>query len=168
VYYTGAAQHPPNQVKFDFYYMHCLNSSIFFTSFLKQKWLSNANKIRLLEWKVRTDLALYASRRAPELHIDEITNYKSKQNSSWEELFKRVSAFPDDGHASKFVRALANGEQVCKPYENLDGFLIKGGMWKTLANMVVDSVEAGQPTWVRSCGFEEAWKDIPERAQARL
>lgn len=111
---------------------------------------------------------MYASRRAPQLRLDEITNYKSQHGNSWEELFKRVNAFSDDGHTSKFVRALANGEKVCKRYEHLEGFVVKGDMWKILGNMVLDSVEAGQPTWVRSCGFEEAWEGIPERAHARL
>ena len=31
-YYTGGAQRPDRAVKFDFYYMHCMNSSIFFAS----------------------------------------------------------------------------------------------------------------------------------------
>ena len=46
--------------------------------------------------------------------------------------------------------------------------MIKGEMWKTLGNMVVDSVEAEGPTWVRGCGFDEAWKSVPERESAKL
>ena len=64
---------------FDFYYMHCVNSSIFFSAFLAAPWLSTANKARLLEWKGRNDLAMYASRHCPDLLLDEITDYKPKQ-----------------------------------------------------------------------------------------
>lgn len=168
VYYTGAAQRPPHHVKFDFYYIHCVNSSIFFSTFLRTSFITRANKVRLLEWKVRVDLAMYASRKSPQLLLDEITKYRSKQDGSWDASIKRVNALSDDGHASKLVRALAHGEQVCKPYEGKDGFVIKGDMWRTLAQMAVDSVEAGGPTWVRSCGFDEAWKEVPEKETVKL
>ena len=46
-----------------------------------------------------------------------------------------------------------------------DGFEIKGDMWLKVGNMVVDSVEGEGPTWVRSCGFEEAWKEVPMRGE---
>lgn len=150
--------------------MHCINSSIFFSSFLEQPWLSPANKVRLLEWKVRADLALYASRGCPKLLIDEITSYKPKHgvDAPWEDVFERVRALPDDGHASKFVRALAHGKKTCKPWEGEDGFLIKGDMWRLLGHMVIDSVEDTETDFVRNAGFDEAWKDIPLREGAKL
>ncbi|EON62989.1 hypothetical protein W97_02215 [Coniosporium apollinis CBS 100218] len=168
IYYTGAAQHPPHQIKFDFYYMHCTNSSIFFSAFLSAPWLSTASKRRLLEWKGRNDLAMYASRRAPDLLLDEITNYKPKEPTAdktdpWGPIFERVGRHEDDGHAAKLVRALAHGQVISAPYEEKDGFRIKGGMWLQLGHMAIDSVEAGEPHWVRSAGFEEAWEKIPER-----
>ena len=120
-YFTGAAQNPPKQVKFDFYYMHCMNCSIFFSSFLAQDWLSTSNKIRLLEWKGRLDLAMYASRRSPKLLLNEITDYSPKQPSDgWEEIFKRVDQHNDDGHAAKLIRALAHGQQVSGPFEEAE------------------------------------------------
>ncbi|KAH8693204.1 hypothetical protein BGW36DRAFT_386132 [Talaromyces proteolyticus] len=164
VYFTGAAQHPPHQIKFDFFNIHAVNLSIFFCSFLRQSWLSIPNKIRLLEWKIRMDLAMYASPRPPKLLLDEIANYKSKKDSSWEDIFKRVKTYHDDGHACKLVRALANGEQVCKKYEHKDGFVIKGDMWRKLGNMAIDSVEAGSPDYVRS----GAWSSVPLRDQSRI
>lgn len=167
-YFTSAAQRPPHIPKFDFFYMHCVNSSIFFSSFLSQPWLSVSNKVRLLEWKVRLDLAMYASRGSPELLLDEVEDYRSKKDSSWDEVIKRVNMLPDDGHASKIIRALAHGEQVCKPYEQKDGFRIKGDHWLKLGNMAIDSVQAGEPTWVRSAGFEQAWDDVPMREEVRL
>ncbi|KAF1998184.1 hypothetical protein P154DRAFT_547018 [Amniculicola lignicola CBS 123094] len=174
-FYTGAAQHPPKQVKFDFFYMHSVNCSIFFTTFLAAPWLSTSNKIRLLEWKVRSDLTMYASRGSPPLYLSEILNYQSTQNSSWPELFKRIRMFEDDGHASKLVRALANGEKVCAKFEpretdwSLESereegkWLVKGDVWRVLGNMVVDSVENGEPHWVRNAGMEKAWEHINDR-----
>lgn len=168
VYYTTTAQYPPKQIKFDFFYMHCVNASIFFSSFLKSNFLSPENKVRLLEWKVRTDLAMYASRGSPNLDLSQITSYRAGKNSTWEQVFQRANRFGDDGHASKFIRAIANGQQACKPFEGKEGFPIKANMWQTLGNMVIDSVEAGEPTWVRSCGFDEAWQNVPERESSKL
>ncbi|KAH0840397.1 Oxidoreductase AflY [Fonsecaea pedrosoi] len=168
VYFTGAAQKPTKQVKFDFFYMHCVNSSIFFSAFLKEPWLKTEDKCRLLEWKGRLDLALYVSRGCPELLIDEIKNYRPKKSSDgWTEIIRRVDRFPDDGHASKLVRAIANSEQVSKQYESQgdDVFPIKGDMFLKLAHMAIDSVEASEPTWVRSTGFDQAWEKVPARAK---
>jgi hypothetical protein len=107
---------------------------------------------------------MYASPRPPKLLLDEITNYKSKKDSSWEDIFKRVKTYHDDGHACKLVRTLANGEQVCKKYEDKDGFVIKGDMWRKLGNMAIDSVEAGSPDYIRG----GAWSSVPLRDQSRL
>lgn len=111
---------------------------------------------------------MYASRRAPDLLLDEITNYKPKQPTAdkadpWGPIFERVGRHEDDGHAAKLIRALAHGQVISAPYEEKDGFRIKGGMWLQLGHMAIDSVEAGAPHWVRSAGFEEAWGEIPER-----
>ncbi|ORY19300.1 hypothetical protein BCR34DRAFT_621122 [Clohesyomyces aquaticus] len=170
IYYTSAAQHPPHIPKFDFYYMHCVNGSIFFSSFLNQSWLSTTNKARLLQWKVWIDLAMYASRQSPALLLDEITNYHPKAGNAagWEDVFERARKFEDDGHLSKLVRALAHGEKFCKEYEGREGFLVKGDMWRKLGHMAIDSVEAGEPHWVRSAGFAQAWDGVPLREEARL
>ncbi|KAK4615670.1 Baeyer-Villiger oxidase ptaJ [Fulvia fulva] len=163
-YYTGGAQKADKAVKFDFYYIHCLNSSIFFASFLKQDWLSDANKVRLLEWKIRLDLAMYASRKAPEIRLGDIQNYQPKKPSGWDAVQDRVCDIDDDGHASKLVRAIANGGQICAPYEGKDGFRLKGNDWLSLAHMAIDSVELPGDRWVRSAGFDEAWEKVPLRA----
>jgi hypothetical protein len=154
--------------------MHCVNSSIFFTRFLQLPKLSTANKIRLLEWKGRNDLAMYVSRGAPALLLGEIKNYKPKQPSAvgtdpWPTIIQRVDRFEDDGHASKLIRALAHGKRVCKKWEDKnDSFMIRGDMWDQIGHMVIDSVEANGPRWVRSAGFDEAWKEIPERKPSML
>jgi hypothetical protein len=115
--------------------MHCANSSIFFSTFINLPWLSTHNKVRLLEWKGRLDLAMYASRRSPGILMDEITNYKPKNPSGWDSVFERVTNHIDDGHSAKLVRAIAHGEQACKKYEGSEAFPIKGDMWLQLGHM---------------------------------
>ncbi|KAF1991240.1 hypothetical protein K402DRAFT_389419 [Aulographum hederae CBS 113979] len=174
-YFTGGAQHPPNQIKFDFYYMHSINAALFFPRFLHHPstdFISPAAKIRLLEWKSRNDLAMYASRAAPALLVDEITDYQPKTPGTWDRLFDRVNEISDDGHVSKLVRALATGEDVCEPFQEKKAgeidWRIRGDMWLQLGHMVVDSTEGSDTRWVRSAGFDEAWENIPKRDEARL
>jgi hypothetical protein len=168
-YFTACAQKPPHRVKFDFYYMHCANASIFFSAFNAQDWIADKDKRRLLEWKGRLDLAMYASRLAPELLLNEISDYNSVSAGTGD-AFKRVRAIPDDGHAAKLVRAFAHGAVVCKPYEAKGEFKIKQSHWEKMGDMVVDSVEGigEEANWIRSAGFEEAWEKIPKRLEAQL
>ncbi|KAF3045941.1 hypothetical protein E8E12_008299 [Didymella heteroderae] len=169
VYFTAAAQRPPHQVKFDFYYMHCVTSSIF-SNFLSSAndFLTLATRRRLLEWKVRNDIVMYASRHSPPLLLSEITDYEPKADSDWDKIISRVNKLEDDGHASKVIRALANGQISCQPYEDKPGFVIKGDAWRKIGHMAIDSVEAGEPHWTRSCGFDQAWADVPLRDGAKL
>jgi len=145
IYYTAAAQRPPKQVKFDFYYMHCVNSSIFFPTFNKQSWLSTANKVRLLQWKGYLDLAMYASRRSPPLLLEEISTYVpaklEKGEGEWPGIFERLWEFKDDGHAIKLGRAVRNGELTAGKHGDVEWERIKGFMWEKIGNMVIDSVE---------------------------
>ncbi|KAK4546135.1 hypothetical protein LTR36_002272 [Oleoguttula mirabilis] len=164
-YYTAGAQRADKMIKYDFYYMHCVNCSIFFSAFLKQDWLSDANKVRLLEWKVRNDLAMYASRKSPDIRIDDIRDYRPKQPSGWDEIEDRVCRLDDDGHASKLVRALAHGERICQPYDDREEFRIKHDDWLQMGHMAIDSVEEPSANWVRSAGFDEAWENVPARPQ---
>ncbi|KAF2175260.1 hypothetical protein K469DRAFT_724201 [Zopfia rhizophila CBS 207.26] len=97
-------------VKFDFWNIHAVNFSIFFYLFLRQLWLLIPNKIRLLKWKICINLAMYTSPRLSKLLLNKITNYKSKKDSSWEDIFKRVKTYHDNGYTYKLVRALINSE----------------------------------------------------------
>ena len=117
--------------------MHAINCAIFFPKFLEQSWISPANKVRLLEWKVRLDLALFISRGSPDLNLDEISGYRPNkpEQADWQALFDRVNVIDDDGHTSKFIRTLANGEKVCQPWEEKRDFRIKGKDWLQMANM---------------------------------
>ena len=118
------------------------------------------------------DLAMYASRKCPTPRFDEVRLYEAKQSSSsgWHGIQERVCGFPDDGHASKLVRALAHGQMICKPYEHEDAFRVKHDDWLMMGHMAIDSVENTQKfenlgRWVRSAGFEKAWEKVPTRAQ---
>lgn len=172
-YFAGAAQHASHkkQQKFDFFYMHCMNCSIFYSAFIDPKndsWLKDKDRARLLQFKGWSDIAMYVSRGAPELFIDEIKNYPPKQpNDGWAEIFTRVDALTDDGHASKLVRALANGEKACAEFEDDEGkyWPVKGDMWLKLGHMAIDSVEGASSKWARNVGFEQAWENVPDRSQ---
>ena len=170
-YFTLCSQRPGKSPKIDFFYMHAMNCSIFYTAIMRQDWISADNKKRLLEWKVRMDLALYASRGCPKLDLGRVKDYIGikGEDETWEDLFHRANKYEDDGHLSKLIRALGNGGVVCKEYEGEDGFLIIGDMWRKGAQMVMDSVEGCErengsrgPRWVRSTGFAEAWDKVPD------
>jgi hypothetical protein len=79
------------------------------------------------------------------------------------ELFPRLHAIEDDGHIIKLARAIAVCSQVSKKFEDKPWAKIKGDdVWLKLMYLVLDSVEgkgSGQKEkWVRSAGFDEAWK----------
>jgi len=135
-YYTSAAQRPDKNVKFDFFYIHCLNSSIFFSKIIRLPFLTKQTKLRLLEWKGRLDLLMYVSRASPNLLLDEVTRYPVK--NEWSAVFSRSVTHPsDDGHLVKMVRALAHGQKVCQSYESLGPQVmpISGDMWLRIGNM---------------------------------
>ncbi|OTA23541.1 hypothetical protein BTJ68_12650 [Hortaea werneckii EXF-2000] len=164
-YYTAGAQREGKAIKWDFYYMHCVNCSIFYSAFLKADWISEANKCRLLEWKVWNDLAMYASRKCPDIRLDLVRNHQPTQPSGWDPIQDRACAIEDDGHTSKLIRALAHGQNVCRKYEARDEFRVKHDDWLQMAHSVIDSVDVGDSRWVRSAGFDEAWENVPARAQ---
>lgn len=159
------------QVKFDFYYMHNTNCSVFWPSFNNLTFLTKAHKVRLLQRKAYIDLAMYASRRSPKLHLEEITKYVPAatlpDQTSWDDIFQRLFKYSldgkDDGHAIKLGRAVRNGQQISKKWEGKEEFRVKGEMWEKIANMVIDSVEDDGVTWVRSAGFDKAWEDYHDR-----
>lgn len=135
--------------------MHCVNSSIFWSTFNALPYITPEQKARLLEWKGRLDLAMYASRRSPKLYLEEVATYVPKElergEAEWNGIFGRLFKANDDGHAVKLARAVAHAEKVCGAWENSEWARIKGFMWEKIGNMVVDSVEDEGATWyVRS------------------
>ncbi|KAJ5260425.1 hypothetical protein N7505_009806 [Penicillium chrysogenum] len=153
VYYTGAAQRLTGKMKLDFFLIHCVNSSIFFSKIINLSALNQRSKMRMLEWKGRIDLLMYTSRGTPDPLLDEVANYPLK--GDWSQIFARSIAHPSDGgHLAKLTRALAHGQKVCQAYER------NGDMWLRIGNIAVDSTvhERSKPMWVRSTGFDEAWE----------
>lgn len=172
VFYTAAAQHPPKAIKIDFFFMHCVNASIFWPTFNALSWISDENKCRLLEWKGRLDLVMYVSRGTPPLLKEEIEAYTAETDKdvTWGQLGERLYKITnDDGHAIKLLRALGTAEQVCK---GLEGGKVQKEQWLGIGRMVVDSVEAvqgsDQSPWARSVGFDKAWDDVKERPKSSL
>jgi hypothetical protein len=121
--------------------MHAHNASIFLPTYLSQAWLPAAAKARLLEWKARHDLVLYASRRSPALRIDDVRSYAAKDKAAatnpWLGIVARAIGLADDGHTAKFVRACMSGERVCAEYQDHEqhGFVVRGDMWIRIAQM---------------------------------
>lgn len=170
-YSTLAAQRPTKRVKLDFFLIHDLNCSVFFPSFIRADWLSAEDKIRLLEWKARGDLAQYIARGSPALDYSEITSYTPLSlreggagADGWTDVFQRICNHPDDGHASKVIRALAHGEQACGNVQGKD-WKVQKGDWITMGHMAVDSVQGDDSDWVRSTGFDKAWDKVMDRKE---
>ncbi|KAJ5949017.1 hypothetical protein N7454_002324 [Penicillium verhagenii] len=150
VYYTSAAQRRDKEVKIDFFFIHNLNSSIFFSTLMDLPLLGQKLKCRLLEWKGRLDLLTY-------------------RGKTGEAVISQSVAHPhDDGHLAKLVRAVAHGQNVCRLFEKKAAMPISGDMWLKIGNMAVDSTDGcgtNVAMWIRSTGFDEAWEDISERAR---
>ncbi|KAK0651821.1 hypothetical protein B0T16DRAFT_87862 [Cercophora newfieldiana] len=148
------AKHP----KFDFFLIHHVNAAPVFATINKLDWIPEETKVRMLEWKVRMDLLQYAARGAPELKGGVLEGYVPKAGKG-EEVVSRLYDFEDDGHAVKLARAALVCRELCEWYEDREWMVIKGEeLWGRVFGLIVDSVEAPGPNWVRGCGFEEAWK----------
>ncbi|KAL2194786.1 hypothetical protein P885DRAFT_42084 [Corynascus similis CBS 632.67] len=162
---AGAAQREGRKRKIDFFYMHTVTSSIFFTVLIRQDWIKLEDRARLVEWKARLDLAWYAVCRCPLLDASAISAYSNPESDSmdWEAVFHAVIQEHDDGHAAKFIRALKNGERAGELYEQgewAEYFPMKGDMWLRLARMCQDTT-GGLPTdlkWVPFTGFDQPWQ----------
>lgn len=166
VYYSVTSQHPPNVPTLDFFYIHSITLSVHFPSFLTHPALSPEARVRFLEWKVRWDLANYASRGAPPLLADELDAYVPKTPvKQWSDLINRINHFvhPEDGgHAVKTIRGIANGWALCKKLGK--SYRLKDEeAWLRAGAFCMDSFEDEGPLWIRGAGFDEAWKHVPLR-----
>ncbi|RYP41573.1 hypothetical protein DL767_000915 [Monosporascus sp. MG133] len=172
-YFAGAAQRPGKARKIDFFYMHNVTSSIFLTVLTRQPWIPTEDKVRLVEWKARLDLAWYATCGAPELHVEDIKDYKGQASADWDwnKLFSVINSTHDDGHVAKFVRALKNGEEVSRPFaegELAGSFPVKGDMWLKLSRMAFDSTVGLPPDkkWIVFAGFDQPWENVPAQVDS--
>jgi hypothetical protein len=172
----GGSTRKDKEIKFDFFLVHCMTSSIFLSVLASKPWISTETKCRLVTRKIIFDLAMYASLRCPVIHLDEITNYQLKDNkddvNSWLSAIEQGLEVIDDGHSIKMVRAIIHASQVCAGEEEKWGEgWVKGNMWEKFLNMVVDSVKGksyhNDTFWISGTGFDEAWVDISDRKNAK-
>lgn len=151
VYFTSTSQRPEKTPKFDFFYIHSVNSSIFFPRFISLPFLSIQTKLRLLEAKGRLDLLMYISRNTPTLYHNEITQYPA--TNKWNTIMtESIQHEHDDGHLSKLIRALRNGEAVWSEYQGREdelGLKVKGEDWLRIGNMG----EPPKPSFLISSGL---------------
>nr|POE70860.1 questin oxidase [Quercus suber] len=171
-YSAGAAQRSGKASKIDFFLMHDVTSSLFITLLIRQPWITVENKVRLVEWKGRMDLVWYAASSAPALDAKFVASYQASRSKGmdWRSLFKAVNDLHDDGHVSKFMRALKSGEEVSKPFQDGSAASIlpvQGDMWFKLAQMAYDST-FGLPDiskWIMGAGFDPLWAKIADVMQ---
>ena len=164
-YFAGASQRQGRKKKIDFFYMHTVTSSLFFTVLIRQEWIKLEDRVRLVEWKARLDLAWYAVCGCPPLDREAISSYSNPKvdELGWTALFDGVRKEHDDGHTAKFLRALKNGEQVASKFDQgewAEYFPMKSDMWLKLARMCHDTT-TGMPTdlkWIPFTGFDQPWK----------
>ncbi|CAG8026858.1 unnamed protein product [Penicillium olsonii] len=137
IYWTATAQNPEKELKLDFFFIHAVNLSIFFKAFMDLPYIADSAKSRLLEMKGRMDLLIWASRKVPESHVDDILNYPIRLG--WPEVFSKSYLHPsDDGHLAKFVRTVAFAEEFCRPYQtklDSDTLPLSGDMWLQIGNL---------------------------------
>ncbi|KAK8110497.1 uncharacterized protein PG998_006954 [Apiospora kogelbergensis] len=141
---------------------HHVTSAPIFVTLNKQDWIATEHKVRMLEWKIRMDIVQYVARGSPKLSAEKIAKYVPKDEGlSPHQLLPRLQSLSDDGHVIKLWRAVGVGRKLSKPYEDRDWLQVKGDkLWDQIAHLIVDSVEAPGPRWVRNAGFEEAWKVV--------
>jgi len=189
---SGAAQNPKKVPSIDFFMMHSTNLSVFYPTLIGLEWLSLEKKARLLTWKGWMDMVMYAGCGCPELYPERITAYTPKCPGPWESIISRVTSYPDDGHTAKLIRALLNARDVSLSHlaKNNVEFPLKEADFLQIAHMTMDSVERMlEPEyrlpektkkmyverlgvdeevvrivcrWVRWCGVEGAWEDVPD------
>lgn len=166
-YFAAGAQRAGKARKIDFFYMHDVTSSIFLTVFNRQPWIRMEDKLRLVEHKARFDLVWYATCGAPKLRVEDIEHYTTGVSAEWdwEETFRAARGLNDDGHVAKFVRAIKNGEEVSKQFED-DKFPVKGDMWLKVAHMAYDSTwdMPEEQKWIMFAGFDQNWGKVPDLA----
>ncbi|OGM47192.1 hypothetical protein ABOM_003900 [Aspergillus bombycis] len=135
-YLTATAQHPEKEIKFDFYFVHSLNLSIFFKPILDLPYLSTHSKARLLEMKARMDLLIWASRKMPPPRIADVNGYPI--HMGWPEIFSRSYMHPSDDGIWRNSSGQLRTPRSCA--------------------MIIDSVgEVSNDMWVRGSGFSESW-----------
>ncbi|CAG8180194.1 unnamed protein product [Penicillium salamii] len=111
-YCLACSQRPGKAAKFDFFLLHGLTSSIFLSNIIYHPSLDLRTKVRLVEWKGRSDLIIWASCKCPKLYPSRLQDHG--RNKTWDELISWALNHPEeDSHFSKSIRALMHGERIC-------------------------------------------------------
>jgi hypothetical protein len=160
----GGAVRPEKEVKFDFFLMHAVTSSLFLPVFVRS--LRPENAVRLLRDKMAVDLGYFVSRGRPALDLDQLLTYKAKKPQFeghenvwfgiWDQVLDQTKYL--DEHIIKTIRALSYAD---KHHHNI-GFLQQGS-YLGVAQMVVDHVTSSRDWDHQGVGFEQVWKAWPDR-----
>ncbi|KAI5867171.1 hypothetical protein GGS23DRAFT_612275 [Durotheca rogersii] len=162
---AAAAFRPGKYPKFDFILMHHVNVNPIFLVINRQDWIPIESKVRLLEWKIRIDIAHYVNRGCPPLSLENVASYvpTDKSIGPADAQLPRVHALDDDGHAIKLFRALILGRELSEKYGDRDWANVKGDcLWTRLIHLMVDSAESPGPRWIRSKMLGASWAFIPD------
>lgn len=144
--------------------MHAVTSSIFLPVFVRR--LRPENAARLLRDKLAIDLGYFVSRGRPHLDLDQLLTYKghrtvlSDHENPWFGIWNAVldqSQYQDE-HIIKTIRALSYADK-----HHRDIGLLKQGSYLGLARMLVDNVTSSSDWEHQGVGFEETWKEVPDR-----
>jgi hypothetical protein len=171
-YNAAAAQRKHKAVKIDFFSMHAVTSSLFLSLLVRQSWIPDEQKVKLIEWKGRLDLAWYASCGSPELNIDPVKSYKPTKSRAmnWQNLYDASIKCHDDGHITKFLRALRSAEKEARDLEQRMGedavisLPIRDDLWVRVGQMCLDSTMDVplEEKWLMGAGFDPVWKKIAD------
>jgi hypothetical protein len=176
--------------------LHCATLSVFYPAILELEWLSDAQKARLLEAKVRVDAVVYAGCGSPTLYPERIAEYVPRRpGEGWPELVRRAVVCRDEGHAAKLMRARLCLKQLAEPVP--EGFPIGKADFIRIAHMAMDSIETAlepggstmpeeatrammenvgrggemiarnMKRWVYYNGLESAWQYVPGKEATR-
>ncbi|CAK7219124.1 hypothetical protein SEUCBS140593_003785 [Sporothrix eucalyptigena] len=162
--------------------VHHVTSIPFFLTLKSFSWVPVEAKARMLEWKIRMDLAQYAARAcAPLRNVLELERYQSPSSisegantthdtptTSADGISPEATAaaarlfhFDEDGHAIKLVRATGLTERLVRQslYTNAPCRILNSdAAWEAIYRLQTDSVKSPGIEYVRVAGLEEAWK----------
>lgn len=174
LFLTGAATvHPPNVPRFDFVLIHHVNLAPIFLTINAQPWIPTAQKIRLLEWKIRIGIMYWLGVGSPSLDFDKALEYTPKDRSPAskpEDLLPKFYHVDDDGHTIKLARATILCRDQLQKYPDRPWVRIKGEEnWMKFMHLLIDAtVDPEGDRWVRDAGFESAWEEVPKLEDSRL
>ncbi|KAL6719031.1 hypothetical protein ACLMJK_003266 [Lecanora helva] len=175
IYIAAAAQRPPHEPRYDFFLIHGSNACLWHSVYLAEASMSRSQKAKLIETTGHMLLFLWAGVGSPPPQIDWLLTHPRKQpNCGWEGIYERANKHEDDGHMIKLIRALKNGEDVCKPYEGREEFKMKQDWFLQAAHAAMDSSSEQPMRYVqhfdiiRLVGFQEAWEKVPIDAREEV